>query len=159
MNLACAAFCLASWMAPASTDLIRVDWSVASNADTPIAAVRREYVTAVNARAASVGALYTTDALGIFTDGERAEAVAGRQPSTNDPGEGAATVTLVPRRFVISGDTGSETGTFVETLRAPERSMTVEGMYVTIYARDADGRWRIAMEVRTRGGRQPLAAW
>ena len=160
MSLLYAAFCLTLWNAPASTSTIRVDWSAASGVDAPIANVRRDYVTAFNARREAMEAMYTADALAILADGAHVDAAGAAARQTNTAAAvPSVTVTLVPRKFVVSGETGSEEGTFVETSDMPDRPATVEGLYVTIYARGADGRWRIAMEVRTRGGRPPLATW
>jgi ketosteroid isomerase-like protein len=159
MNLLIASLCLAVWNPAASASTINVDWSAATGTDAPIAAIRREYVSRFNAQIGALQTMYTADALAILADGAPADSLgeAARQTSSADSPT-RVTVTLVPRRFVVSGDTGSEAGTFVEQSSASEGS-TVEGMYVTIYARGADGRWRIAMEVRTRGGHAPLALW
>jgi hypothetical protein len=35
----------------------------------------------------------------------------------------------------------------------------VSGVYVTIYRRDTAGRWRVAIEIRSRGDQQPLGLW
>ena len=161
MNLLDAAFCLALWTASAPPSLIRVDWSAAAGVDAPIATVRKDYVTVFNVRPDAVGSMYTADAVAILADGEHVGAPGASTRQSNDAAVPlpSVTVTLTPRRFVVSGDTGSEAGTFVETSLTGDRSTTVEGMYVTIYARTADGQWRIAMEVRTRGGRPPLGSW
>jgi ketosteroid isomerase-like protein len=161
MNILGAAICLSLWNASSSANVIRVDWSAAAGVEAPIAGVRREYVTAFNAHLDTVDAMYTSDAVAIFSDGAHV-ASAGSTDRQSPLASGAAaivSVTLTPRQFIVSGDTGSEAGTFTETSVVGERSTTVEGMYVTIYARGSDGRWRIAMEVRTRGGRPPLAVW
>jgi hypothetical protein len=62
----------------------------------------------------------------------------------------ARTLTLVPRRFDVGKDTAAETGTYTEG-RADAGTTTVEGLYVTVYRRGADNRWRVAMEVWTTG--------
>ena len=156
MNLCAAAVWMALWFAPSSGGVINVDWSNAVGADAPIAAVRREYAAAFNTHSIGLRNLYTADAVGIFADGaDVARAVSRHLDEELAP----VTVTLVPGRFVVEGDTGSEAGVFTEISEADNQAARVEGMYVTIYSRGADGQWRIAMEVRTRGGRAPLARW
>ena len=55
---------------------------------------------------------------------------------------------------------GSETGRFEERMTSPEGTITrVGGVYVTIYRRDTAGHWRVAIEIRSRGDRQPLGLW
>ena len=71
----------------------------------------------------------------------------------------AGTITLAPDRFVIENRVGSERGTFVATLASGERAVTVEGVYVTIYHQPSDGRWRIAMEVRTTASAAEGIGW
>lgn len=156
MNLCAAAIWLALWPAPSSAGAIKVDWSSAVGADAPIAAVRREYAAAFNSHSAGLRDLYTPDAVGIFADGaDVARAIARRLDEEPAP----VSVTLVPGRFIVEGDTGSEAGVFTETSGIGDRPERVDGMYVTIYSRGADGQWRIAMELRTRGGKAPLARW
>jgi ketosteroid isomerase-like protein len=156
MNFCAAVVWLALWGAPSSAGVINVDWSNAIGADAPIAAVRREYATAFNAHSTGLRQLYTADAVGIFADGTAVSRALNRPV---DEAFAPVTVTLVPGRFVVQGDTGSEAGIFTETGGGDDPSARVEGMYVTIYSRGADGHWRIAMELRTRGGRPPLAHW
>ena len=55
---------------------------------------------------------------------------------------------------------GSETGRFEERMTDSEGTVTrVSGVYVTIYRRDTAGRWRVAIEIRSRGDQQPLGLW
>jgi uncharacterized protein (TIGR02246 family) len=55
---------------------------------------------------------------------------------------------------------GSETGRFEERVTSSEGAVTrVSGVYLTIYRRDDAGRWRVAIEIRSRGGQQPLGMW
>jgi hypothetical protein len=130
MSLLCAALCFV--LNPAQSEgAIRVDWSAASGVETEVAAARRELVRAVNAGGAAES-FYTADALGM----------------TPDPMH--ATLTLVPRRFDVGKDTASETGTYTET-QVDGAKKTVEGLYVTIYSRGGDNRWRVAMEVWSTG--------
>lgn len=131
MSLLCAALCLV--LNPAQSEgPIRVDWSAATGVESEVAAARREFVRAVNAGDPAAESFYMADAVGVTPD--RAH----------------ATLTLVPRKFDVGKDTASETGTYVET-RPEGAAATVEGLYVTIYSRGADNRWRVAMEVWTTG--------
>ena len=55
---------------------------------------------------------------------------------------------------------GSETGRFEERVTSSEGAVTrVSGVYLIIYRRDDAGRWRVAIEIRSRGGQQPLGLW
>jgi len=162
MSMLYLALCLA--LGPRSTDAtIRVDWSAAAGTDSPIAAVRRDYITAINARDQRADAFYAPDAMAALTSGSivsGAPEVAGHlRTALEQEATSAVTITLTPTRFVIDGGTGSEVGTFTETRTEPAGTHTVEGVYVTIYSRGGDGQWRIAMEVRTTGSRAPLAVW
>jgi uncharacterized protein (TIGR02246 family) len=161
MSMLCAALFLV--LGPAPTDnILHVDWSTASGVDSAIADVRRNYVTAINARDAKAEAFYAPDAVAALSSGSivnGAPALAERLRTALDADPHGVTITLTPRRFIIDGATGSETGTFVESVADTAQSRTVEGVYVTIYSRGADGQWRIAMEVRTTGSRPPLAVW
>ncbi len=131
MSLLCAALCLV--LNPAqSEDVIRVDWSAATGVESEVAAARRELVRAVNAGDPAPESFYTADALGMTPDRTH------------------ATLTLLPRKFDVGKDTASETGTYIET-RSDGARKTVEGLYVTIYSRGGDNRWRVAMEVWTTG--------
>ena len=131
MSLLCAALCLVLDTAQ-SDGQIRVDWSAARGVESEVAAARREFVRAVNAGDPAAASFYMADAVGVTPD--RAHAA----------------LTLMPRKFDIGKDTASETGTYVE-VRSEGAPGAVEGLYVTIYSRGADNRWRVAMEVWTTG--------
>jgi uncharacterized protein (TIGR02246 family) len=143
-----------------SQDVLRIDWSrVAADRDADLAAVRGEYVAAVNAHDASgVSSMYTTDALASFGDGDL---VRGRtaviQRLQAGLAESSASITLTPTRFAASQEVGWETGTF--TIRPADGGAAREGVYVAIYSRGADRRWRIAMEVRAAGHTLPAVVW
>jgi ketosteroid isomerase-like protein len=132
MSVLCAALCLALGSAQ-SEGVMRVDWSSAMGADSEVAAARRDFVAAVNAGDPAAESFYAPDAVAMTLD--RAH----------------RTFTLVPRRFDVGKDIGSETGTYVETRSEGAEHTTVEGLYVTIYTRGRDDRWRVAMEVWTTG--------
>lgn len=132
---------------------IRMDWSQTAERQADLAAVRSEYIAAVNeGDPQRTAALYATDALAVIGDAEilRGAAAISERLQKTLAAAGAA-VTLVPRSFTTSGKVGSETGTYIITGR--NGSASGEGVYVTVYSQGADGRWRIAMEVRTAGGR------
>lgn len=165
MQAVCAALFLTTLLpAPpvkdADAEVMRVDWSRVLPVDPDLAALRREYASAVNARdVRRASDLYTADALAILADGRvvrGAEAIGMRLSTANAPG---AVVTLLPNRFSAAASLASETGTFTEVMGSGEVPTTVEGLYVTVYSRHADGRWRIALEVRTTGRSRSLAVW
>jgi uncharacterized protein (TIGR02246 family) len=55
---------------------------------------------------------------------------------------------------------GSETGRFEERVTSSEGTVTrLSGVYLTIYRRDDAGRWRVAIEIRSRGGQPALGLW
>jgi ketosteroid isomerase-like protein len=140
---------------------MQVDWSTAVGADSAIADVRREYVRVVNSGEGLPESFFTNDALAARGAGPLlAGAAALAAPSRAMSMDGAhITLTLMPRRYAITGDKGAETGTFVETVSDGQRVESVEGLYVTIYSRSPDGRWKIAMDVRATGSRAPIAVW
>jgi ketosteroid isomerase-like protein len=165
MQALCAALFLTTLLpAPPVEDteaeVLRVDWSRALPGDPDLAALRREYASAVNARdARRASDLYTNDALAMLGDGRvvrGAEAIGARLGALNSPG---AVVTLLPQRFSSAATVASETGTFTEALVGREGATTVEGVYVAVYSRHPGGRWRIALEVRTTGRSPALAVW
>lgn len=125
---------------------------------------RDEYVAAVNAgEPEKIAPLYTEDALVIpveglvlrgKTDVARYFADALRQSTVG------GTVTITPLAVTTAGNLGSETGSFEEsrTTSTGDR-VQVTGVYVIIYTRGVDGRWRIAMEIRTSGDSPALVPW
>jgi uncharacterized protein (TIGR02246 family) len=147
------AACLVVFTAAQPAVQVRMDWSQTAERQTDLAAVRSEYISAVNAgdpqRAA---ATYASDALAVLGDAEvlRGAAAIGERLRQRLAADGG-TVTLAPRSFTASGPVGSETGTY--TVRTASGVATGEGVYVAVYSQGADGRWRIAMEVRTGNGR------
>lgn len=150
---------------PAAADapmVMRVDTSIAQTADDELAAVRADYVEAANARdAARLTALYAPDALVSLPDGMSltgsGEISSHFKAAFASPARDA-TVTLTPHRFEMRGDVGAESGTFVESASGASGAIAT-GAYVTIYTRGADGRWRIAIDVRTTGAHPPAVAW
>ncbi len=138
---------------------VRMDWSQTAERQAELAAVRSEYIEAVNEGDAQRAAeVYSTDALAVIGDSEilRGEAAVA-QHLRNALATSSASVTLVPRTFSKSGRLGSETGTY--TIAGAGTARPIEGVYVTVYARGADGRWRIAMEVRTDGRGKGSNLW
>ena len=131
---------------------------------TEIAQARDEYVAAVNAgEPDKIAPLYADDALVIPSEGvvlrgktevSRYFADALRQSTAG------GAVTITPLAVTTAGNLGSETGSFEESSTTSTGSrVQVTGVYVIIYTRGADGRWRIAMEVRTSGDSRTLVQW
>ena len=127
-----------------------------------LAAVRSEYASALNAGdAGRLGALYAADAIAVPAEGTvlRGREEIGRYFSeTCEARPAGTTVTLTPREFTTSDHLASETGLFSES-RDGDPATVATGVYVTIYQRGADGEWRIAMEIRTRGRDKQIVRW
>ena len=155
-----AALLLTMLPAEPNAPMLRVDWTHAAPANSAIAALRGEYAEAVNLgdveRASN---LYTPDALTVLCDGTVVRGPQAVGARINERAHKHAAVTLMPRRFSYADTVASETGSFIETLESPSGNTTVEGVYVTIYSRARDGRWRIALEVRTTGRAPALTVW
>ena len=154
-----AALFLALLPAMAAQDVVRIDLSSAVSSETDLEALRQQYAAAVNSRDVQrTASLYASDALATF-DGivlRGPDAIAHRIGQASTPG---AVITLLPRHFSSSSAVASETGTFVETRPGPDGTISVEGVYVTVYSRAADGHWRIAMEVRATGSALSTGVW
>jgi uncharacterized protein (TIGR02246 family) len=129
-----------------------------------IALLRDAHVAAINAGdMQAVAAVYADDAVLVPSDGValrgRAEIARyfTRTFSLRDSTR-AVTITCVKSE---SGDKlGSETGRFEEAQMTAAGTLTrVTGVYVIIYSRGADGAWRVAIEVRSRGGKDALVDW
>ena len=132
-------------------------------ASVELNAVRAAFVDALNDRdAVRLAALYTRDALVVLSDGRMLHGAheIGAHFERASASSAAGTLTLTPARFDTSGEVRSETGTTVETSRTDSAGSTaVTGAYVVIYSRQADGEWRIAMELRTNGRETALIDW
>jgi ketosteroid isomerase-like protein len=154
----------AAWLAAAvsapSVEAVRIDWSHVTDRNADLAAVRGEYVAAINAKdARGASAVYTPDALALFGDATLVKGAAALAERLQEGVDGSgAIITLTPRRFSVSEDLGSEIGTFTVTASKGDAPV-VEGAYVAVYSRSRDGRWRIAMEVRTNGREVAAAVW
>ena len=140
----------------------QVDAVRLATADSELAALRVEYAAAASAGdARRLSALYADDAIAVPRDGVMLRGAAEIQRYSLEAlslvPEGA-TVILTPRHFEARAGMASETGTFSET-RPGEGEPGATGVYVTIYTRGADGTWRIAMDLRTRGRDQPIVRW
>jgi uncharacterized protein (TIGR02246 family) len=149
---------LAVWLslgaAAQSGVIVRVDWSRAVDRNADLAAVRGEYTAAVNAGdAGRAASLYAPDALAVVggSDVLHGPAAVGDR-LRKVLASGGGTVTVFPRSLSTADDVGSETGTY-SVAAATADVPAIEGIYVTVYSRGADGRWRIAMEVRTGQGK------
>lgn len=149
--------------AGAQQTVVTVDAAgAASAAHDGLTALRDKYAAAVNAAdPAALGALYAPDALVVVADGVvlRGAGEIGRYfEDAFAAGPGGAAVRLRPTRFTAEDNVASETGAFSEwPAGAPTPS--TDGVYVTIYTRNLEGEWRIAMEIRTRGREKQLVRW
>jgi uncharacterized protein (TIGR02246 family) len=132
---------------------------------TEIAQAREAYLAAANSRdAEKIADLYAEDAVLIPGDGielrgrtEIAKHFAGAFEQSG--GTGTA-VSIHCVRAESEADYGSETGRFEEVETSAAGAETrVSGVYVIIYTRGPDDRWRVAIEVRSHGNQQPLINW
>jgi uncharacterized protein (TIGR02246 family) len=127
-----------------------------------LAAVRSEYASALNAGdAGRLGALYSADAIAVPADGIvlRGRDEINRYFSETCEARPAGTnVTLTPQQFSTGERLASETGLFSESSEGDPSSVAT-GVYVTIYERGANGDWRIALEIRTRGRDKQIVRW
>ena len=159
--VALTAFCLYPAHAAAQATF-RVDPKAFAAADTELAALRLEYAAAANAGDANrLSRLYASDAIAVWTDGVLLRGAAEIQRYSTEALSSVptgATVTLTPKRFEAAGRMASETGTFSE-LQGADGRVAATGVYVAIYSRGADGVWRIAMEVRSRGRDKQVVRW
>lgn len=164
--LICTAAALVCGSAPAAYAQVVTRTGPASEhaSSGDIAHLRDAYVAAINAGDVhALAALYTHDAVLMPSDGVslrgRAEIADYFAQAFGDRDSmRAVTLTCIT---VESGDMfGSETGHFEETRTTADGMLTrVTGAYVVIYSRGADQTWRVAIEVRTRGGKNPLDDW
>ena len=129
-----------------------------------LANIRDEYRAAATGRdAAALTRLFADD--GVLVAADRA-VLRGRQEigtyfadAFSAAGPSPA-VTFTPTTAESRNGFGSETGRFEERVTGADGEVTrLSGVYVTIYRRDASGRWRVAIEIRSRGDREPLGTW
>lgn len=146
----------------AAQTTFRVDAKDVASADSELAALRLEYAAAANAGDANrLSRLYASDAIAVWTDGVLLRGAAEIQRYSTEALSSAptgATVTLTPTRFEANGRMASETGTFAE-MQSANPAPGATGVYVAIYTRDANGVWRISMEVRSRGRDKQVVRW
>lgn len=146
----------------AAQTTFRVDSHAVEAADRELAALRLEYAAAANAGDANrLSRLYASDAIALWSDGMLLRGAAEIQRYSSEALSSVpdgASVTLTPKRFETAGQMASETGTFSEAQTA-DGQPGATGVYVAIYTRGADGVWRIAMEVRSRGRDRQVVRW
>lgn len=127
------------------------------------AVVRAAYVAALNAADPdALQRLYAPDALAAFGDGRLVrggESISTRIRAALASVTDAARVTIQPLGFARDGDIATERGVYSVSFGTGDRERTSSGVYVVVYTRHADNRWRIAMEVRTTGDQPPLIEW
>jgi len=127
-----------------------------------LAGIREQYRTATTSRdAAALTDLFAEDGVLVASD---QDVIRGRADISKYFAAAFEQATPeVTLTFVSSENRngfGSETGRFEERMTSPEGTVTrVSGVYLTIYRRDTAGRWRVAIEIRSRGQQQPLGLW
>jgi uncharacterized protein (TIGR02246 family) len=138
------------------------DVEVAVEATDDFADVREQYRTATsNHDAAALLGLFAVDGVLVASD---QDVIRGREEIgkylANAAGQTMPEVTLTSISAESRNGFGSETGRFEERVTSSEGAVTrVTGVYVIIYRRDEAGRWRVAIEIRSRGVQQPLGTW
>jgi uncharacterized protein (TIGR02246 family) len=140
---------------------VTVEAGAVAPAARDLAVVRAEHAAALNAAdARRSSALYAPDAIATLGDGlvlRGREEIARYFHEALEARAAGATVTLSPQHFSVGDRVASETGSFSETRDGESSPAT--GVYVTIYTRDPEGEWRIAMELRTTGRDKPIVRW
>jgi uncharacterized protein (TIGR02246 family) len=152
---------------PPATVYAQVAASIAAAAPVDaadLADIRDEYrAAAANRDAAALTRFFADD--GVLVAADRA-VLRGRQEIATyfaDAFSAASplpAVTFTPTKAESRDGFGSETGRFEERVTGADGKVArLSGVYVTIYRRDTAGRWRVAIEIRSRGDREPLGAW
>jgi len=124
--------------------------------------VREEYRAAATTHdAARLAGLFAEDGVLVASD---QDVIRGRQEIekyfSKAGDQPLPEVTLTSTSAESRNGFGSETGQFEERVTSSEGSVTrVTGVYLTIYRRDVEGRWRVAIAIRSRGDQQPLGLW
>jgi uncharacterized protein (TIGR02246 family) len=132
------------------------------DATDDFAEVREEYrAAATNHDAATLAGLFADDGVLVASD---QDVIRGRQELekyfTGKADQPLPELTLISTRAESRNGFGSESGQFEERVTSSEGVVTrVSGVYLTIYRRDVEGRWRVAIAIRSRGDQQPLGLW
>ena len=133
-----------------------------NNVPDDLAEIREQYRAATAGRdAAALTGLFAEDGVLVASDHDvvRGREKIGKYFATAFE-QATPEVTLTSISTENRNGFGSETGRFEERMTGPEGTVTrVTGVYVTIYRRDAEGQWRVAIEIRSRGAQQPLGVW
>jgi ketosteroid isomerase-like protein len=157
-------------MPPIGESLLPAAAAAAATATATVAAAavddfteaREQYRAAASSHdAATLVDLFAEDGVLVASDHD---VIRGRQDIgkylANAGGQGMPEVTLTCISAESRNGFGSETGRFEERVTSSEGAVTrVTGVYVVIYRRDEAGRWRVAIEIRSRGDQQPLGLW
>ena len=118
------------------------------------AGLRAEWVRDLHAKnvEASV-ALYEPDADFISDAGRTHGTAAIRELYRNITATLDSDLTFTSKHVEVSGSLAVDSGSYTETLvtRATGATQHMAGDYVTVYRRDADGRWRILEQMWTGG--------
>lgn len=149
-------------MPPAAAAATTATSAVVTAAADDFTEAREQYRAAASSHdAATLVDLFAEDGVLVASDHD---VIRGRQDIgkylANAGDQGMPDVTLTCISAESRNGFGSETGRFEERVTSSEGAVTrVTGVYVMIYRRDEAGRWRVAIEIRSRGDQQPLGLW
>ena len=159
LGLACAVSLAGCTSAPAPPPAPAVD----APADiTAIAAARSAFMAAYNAGdAEAIGKLYTADGV---SEPNHQPTLTGREAIVKGLasmfGQVAVKVELTSDETKTTGNTGFDRGRYsaAVTPKAGGATTTVEGRYLVLFVKEADGAWRVARDIDNSPTPMPLTA-
>jgi ketosteroid isomerase-like protein len=126
----------------------------AASTPDPFAGMRTEWARDLHRKNIETSvAMYEPDADFISDAGRTHGTAAIRELYRNITSMLDSDLTFTSKHVEVSGNLGVDSGSYTETLvtRATGAAQHMAGDYVTVYRRDADGKWRILEMVWTGG--------
>ena len=123
-----------------------------------VLAVEGELQAAFKARdAAKIASLYAADADIIIPDQPVRRGTDQLKATENDFKDTNFALEFVNARTEVSGDMAFTRGTFTVTYTNPGNGEVARqrGNYVTVFRKQADGRWKIVQDISTPGAARP----